>query len=130
MKIENYNHYTRMQVTYGLCAGRHDMPVDKCIFEDALDPTNFSKMTAIAAQELKQYRGRNVHLVVYATGLTAAMITVVKVCSAWRIDLTVMHYNRETGSYLPQTVIERPYCVYCGAEYPLNAQECPECQAT
>lgn len=43
-------------------------------------------------------------LVLYVTGLTVATVAVINVCIRVGISLTLMHYNRDTGSYYPQDV--------------------------
>lgn len=106
-------------VIVGLCAGRHDMPVGEFIFPTEVDPTDFRAMSrtvdafldARVGTHLSNYGTRfndnemsdievttgNHPLIVYVTGLTA--------CVYRGIELTLMHYDRTTGGYLPQAVI-------------------------
>lgn len=44
-------------------------------------------------------------LVVYVTGLTACVAAVISVCVCYGVDLTLMHYDRASGGYLPQVVL-------------------------
>lgn len=43
-------------------------------------------------------------LKVYVTGLTAAVAELIAVCAENGISLTLMHYDRENESYVPQYV--------------------------
>ena len=43
-------------------------------------------------------------LVIYVTGLTVALVAVINACLRVGISVTLMHYNRDTGSYYPQDV--------------------------
>ena len=43
-------------------------------------------------------------LVIYVTGLTVALVATINACLRVGISVTLMHYNRDTGSYYPQDV--------------------------
>ena len=88
--------------TVGLCASRHSMPVSGYIFPETLDPMAFDAMEQTASAFIDSMAGKD--LVVYVTGLTAATAAVIKVCALRGIGLTLMHYNRETGEYVPQKI--------------------------
>lgn len=112
-------------VTVGLCASRHAMPVQEYIYPESVDPTDFARMEKIAedfilhrvgltiierqaldqrwSEDVPCYTGKRA-LVVYVTGLTAAVAAVIKVCALNGVSLTLMHYDRETGEYLPQQI--------------------------
>lgn len=45
------------------------------------------------------------HLVLYVTGLTVALGEVIKYCFENIIDLTLMHYDRNTNEYYAQNII-------------------------
>lgn len=109
-------------VVVGLCAGRHDMPVSDFIFPQVVDPTDFRGMEFVVGDFIKSRVGIHEEtqsdtggefevmfgdrpLVVYVTGLTACVVAVVKVCMFYGVDLTLMHYDRASGGYLPQVVI-------------------------
>lgn len=109
-------------VVVGLCAGRHDMPVEEFIFPQVVDPTDFRGMEFVVGDFIKSRVGIHEEiqsdtggefevtfgdrpLVVYVTGLTACVVAVVKVCMFYGVDLTLMHYDRASGGYLPQVVI-------------------------
>ena len=112
-------------VVVGLCAGRHVMPVTDFIYSETVDPTDFSGMekvaedfilqhvglTATERQALDQRYGEDVpcwtgkrSLIVYVTGLTACTAAVIKVCALNGVSLTLMHYDRESGEYMPQRI--------------------------
>ena len=114
-------------VIVGLCAGRHDMPVGEFIFSTEVDPTDFRAMSrtvdafldARVGTHLSNYGTRfndneyadievttgDRPLVVYVTGLTACVAAVIRGCVYRGIELTLMHYDRTTGGYLPQVVV-------------------------
>ena len=94
-----------MTITVGLCASRHPMPVSEYIFPETLDPMAFDDMEKTASAFIAFIDGMAGNsLVVYVTGLTAATAAVIKVCALRGIGLTLMHYNRETGEYVPQKI--------------------------
>lgn len=116
---------TNAPVTVGLCAARHAMPVTEFIFPETVNPTDFDGMektaeefilrhvglTVTERQALDQRWGEDVPcwagkrtLVVYVTGLTAATSAVIKACALNGVGLTLMHYDRENGEYLPQLI--------------------------
>ena len=116
---------TSAPVIVGLCASRHPMPVTEYIYPESVDPTDFSGMektvedfilqhvglTVTERHALDQRYGEDVpcytgkrSLVVYITGLTACTAAVIKVCALNGISLTLMHYDRESGEYLPQQI--------------------------
>lgn len=114
-------------VVVGLCAGRHDMPVGEFIFPTEVDPTDFEGMQHTVDAFLDTRVGTHLSnygtrfndnemsdievttgdrpLVVYVTGLTACVAAVIRGCVYRGIELTLMHYDRTTGAYLPQVVV-------------------------
>lgn len=117
-----------MKYTFGLCSSRHEMPVDKFLFPEELDPTNFKAMANMAFDAIPKDADR---LEVYITGLTAAILAVVDVCERRKIDLIAYHYNRETGEYLPQTVLTFDTCLFCGHRHSqYGGWYCPNCGST
>lgn len=89
-----------MKKVYELCKGRHETPAKEFIFEVIEDPTDLQKMHDIAEEKLAGAE----ELVLYVTGLTMALVEVIKVCQENNIDLTLMHYDRNTGEYFEQEV--------------------------
>lgn len=88
-----------------LCQARHDMPacVQGSIFPNAVNPLDLDGMQAQAIQVLKDLKGQ--HLTLFVTGLTVALVTVINVCHTLDIQLTLMHFNRDTNDYFPQVVL-------------------------
>ncbi len=103
-------------VVVGLIKGRHEMPVSSYIFEedikDMFDYHEIRKHIAdfihskvgVDSYHLGQYYSRigQKHLTVYVTGLTSVACELVDVCNKAGVMLTLMHYDRDTGSYHPQ----------------------------
>lgn len=84
-----------------LCAARHSHPaIDglPAVFEDNIDPMDFSGLMRIAARKLKGVRT----LDLYVTGLTPALVAVLNVCMIDLISCTLWHYNKDAGGYEPQ----------------------------
>lgn len=106
----------------GLIRGRHELPTDVYIFNDVDDPTDFDHMYDVAFNfvtthcrlytecghginqrsyiDIEVLRGAP--LVVYVTGLSAALAAVIRVCAECGVPLTLMHYDRESGNYKSQ----------------------------
>lgn len=128
--MTNFNftfHIPDNAVVVGLCAGRHDMPVGEFIFPTEVDPTDFEGMQHTVDAFLDNRVGTHLSnygtrfndnelsdievttgdrpLVVYVTGLTACVAAVIRGCVYRGIELTLMHYDRTTGAYLPQVVV-------------------------
>lgn len=122
MYIEN-----EKKVVVGLCEGRHPLPVEGYIFEGNVNPLDFDGMSKTVREFLNSHVGVSVHsrtglnqhdmytdvscyvgdaeLVVYVTGLTACTAAVISECAYNGVPLTLMHFNRDTGDYIPQKVI-------------------------
>ena len=115
-----------MRYTFGLCSGRHDIPVDKYLFDTISDPTDFDSMYMDVVSAIPV---DCTELCVYVTGLTAAMLTVVRVCDEMDIGLTAYHYDRNKGVYVAQKIIDLgPVCPFC--QTPKRMHDfCPHCGA-
>ena len=110
---------------FGVCEGRHEMPVDGYIFpgeitaEEMKDPEGLTKrahnffMNAFAGLEettrIISYGYDDIHITIpdcevklYATGLTVAVLAAVKALHQLCVPVTVMHYDRESGDYFKQ----------------------------
>ena len=93
--------------TYGVCRGRHEMPVDDYIFEEITEPMNFIMgLYATAAKKIPQDATR---VAIYVTGLTQATLAITAVCATRNIELWAYHYDKETGEYKPQRVLKRDW---------------------
>ncbi|MCD8331162.1 MAG: hypothetical protein LUB63_01335 [Oscillospiraceae bacterium] len=108
----------KMTIKMGLCAGRHEIPdVEEYIFETIEDPCDFDGMTDIAGRTIiDRYKlgGGQGELHLYVTGLTQALISVINVCLVYGVNLTLYHFDRQTGGYLPQKVATRVDCDLVG----------------
>lgn len=91
-----------MKKIYALCEARHQMPTDcECaIFPNTLNPTDLNRMMDIASEKLANVT----ELSLYVTGLTVALVTVINYCLAHKIELILLHFDRDSGNYYPQKV--------------------------
>lgn len=87
----------------GLCKDRHPAPVKDGVFPrivmDTFDP---DIMYEQAKKGIPMDCGR---LALYVTGLTVAIMAVVRVCSERNIKLTCYHYDKGRGVYNRQDVL-------------------------
>ena len=113
------------EIKVGLIKGRHEMPVDSYIFDEITDVLDFNAMN----KQIVNFINNNINvytvcgcginqigyedveiltsdarLIVYITGLTSVTAELIKVCALKGISLTLMHYDRDTGDYLPQVI--------------------------
>ena len=109
-------------VNLGVCSGRHEMPVDNFVFDKIEDPTD---VYALEEKASKWYRenvaplkeeGYSVDINIYVTGLTVAMMAIVKVflhghewaidddypCIVHNGDITLWHFDALGKGYYPQ----------------------------
>ena len=113
-------------VTVGLIKDRHEMPVDKYIFEsDIQNVHDYEKISAkilefledevsigvYTGQALNSYDytdiqclGGNKNLEVYVTGLTPVTAELIKLCALNGISLTLFNFNSATGKYERQPI--------------------------
>lgn len=113
-------------VTVGLIRGRHEIPVDSYIFDDAIsDVMDFKAIcqhickfivdkvgiATCAGTGINQHDYTDIEvmcgqrrLVVYVTGLTTVTAELIKICAMNGIHLTLMHYNTATEEYIPQPI--------------------------
>ena len=113
------------EIKVGLIKGRHEMPVSNYIFDEINDVLDFDNMN----KQIVNFINNNISvyaaygcginqigyedvevltsdtkLIVYVTGLTSVTAELIKVCALKGISLTLMHYDRESGDYLPQVI--------------------------
>ena len=90
---------------FSLCDGRHDMPacVQGSIFGNSVDPTDIDGLQMVADRFIGDLAVDSV--AVYVTGLTVALVAVINACHKNKVKLTLMHFNRATGDYMPQVVM-------------------------
>lgn len=115
-----------------LCEGRHEIPqaIDGAIFPGAIDDVtkvNFLEEMAFGGIWYPAFRHyhdgeagfltsagsdfefelrleKGLHLDLYVTGLTVALIAALNVCRQNGVSVTLWHYDKESGSYYPQAV--------------------------
>lgn len=107
----------REVIEVGLINQRHEeIPTNRYIYYniDSVTMFNYNKLDNIVTQFLynnikfkKDDMGEaaaNADLVVYVTGLTYALASVIKVCNIFKVNLTLMHYNISDRTYYPQII--------------------------
>lgn len=114
------------EIKVGLINGRHNMPVNEYIFDKIEDVLDFQKMNQTIYSFLESRIGisevtstginqidysdvaclrGNKKLIVYCTGLTAAVAQLIKLCMLNGISLSLMHYDKDTDDYVEQQII-------------------------
>jgi len=91
----------------GLCEGRHEIKtndgivIDEFIFQQVETPMDFLSHFVTAYDFLEGYK----IITLYVTGLTPLLTaTLLAAKEAGVESLTLMHYDRESGKYIPQDV--------------------------
>lgn len=97
------------KLVVGLCKGRHSMPVSYYIFENEVNPLDLDKLNNIAFTRLNNLINKYMinpeeyELVIFVTGLTVALIELIKVAvELCFYGIVLMHYDRESNSYYDQ----------------------------
>jgi hypothetical protein len=89
------------KIIIGLCSGRHEIPsVTEYIFENTIDPLDLDYMTSKCHEKLVNAD----EVVLFVTGLTVALISVINYCCQNHIILTLMHFDRNSNTYYSQMV--------------------------
>lgn len=113
--------YEVLQV--GMFTGRHEMPiyVNKFIFNRQISKNNlfdFDMMDAIVEKFIKAnfklaidedgvyYSDKE--MILYLTGLSSALASIIKLTAKYNINLTLAHFNNETGLYSLQRIWDKP----------------------
>lgn len=122
-------HDTRATVNVGVCAGRHEMPVDNFIYDKIDDPTNVQALEETAWKWYRETvvplrnKGLHVDINIYVTGLTVATVAILKVlihCHEWAIDddyptrvhngeISLWHFDSVGQKYYSQSVFTGPF---------------------
>lgn len=110
-------------IEVALVSSRHDMPVEEAIFDYVQNPNDFGFLEWYADQWIRRHCSISIHahempknalmmdcyvyksnveLRVYVTGLSSALAAVIKSCVMHGVGLTLMHYDKDSGDYLPQ----------------------------
>lgn len=106
-------------VKAGLINNRHSMPVKDYIFESIKNEIKKFILEKIGvhtvlnhginqtdSQSVSVYSGKD-ELVCYITGLSSVTAALVQVCAEYGVELTLMHYNRDTDTYVPQVIFSK-----------------------
>lgn len=108
----------------GLCSGRHEIRgITEYIFASVPNPADVDAINRRACEwveaniptRISYCAGLNqiddtdvahvvgdARLVIYVTGLTVALCAVLRACARRGVSVVLMHYDRDTNSYLPQ----------------------------
>lgn len=91
----------------GAVRGRHEMPVDKFVFDEAI--TNFDikaiedHVNTVMNKEVFRHDGETFDAVyLYVTGLTVVTTSVIKWCFSHDVSLSLMHYDTVAQDYVEQ----------------------------
>lgn len=108
----------KMKKTLGLFRGRHDLPqeVEDYIFTSEIDPSDMAGIDSQVAKALAGVQG----LTLYVTGLTVATTAVLAYCVGNLIPVTLMHFDRVSGQYLPQVILSEGQCFTARYDYGIN----------
>ena len=94
-----------MEYVKGLIQGRHEISeVTEYIFSNTLDPADIQGIRSLAKKSL-EVLSKGDSLKVYVTGLTVALVEVINICHSKGVRLTLMHFDREKGTYFPQEIL-------------------------
>ena len=111
-------------IRLGLCRGRHELPeVNGYVFDTEVNPLDVSGLYETAYKAIPECK----QVDLYVTGLTVALGAVIRVCTVRNIGLTLYHYDRESGSYYPQTIITVEVCPFCKQRVMADGYYCPNC---
>ena len=109
--VYKYNHQAGsyiepIKTNIGLCKGRHNIPFvndENYVFDEIKDIKDTAKLYNIAYEKSKDLNGESIYL--YVTGLTVALIATLNVCKFFNINVTLMHYDKDTNEYFEQVVL-------------------------
>lgn len=92
----------------GVCQGRHEMPCDMFVFDTVIeDPTNTLKLES-DAEKFFDANFQNVEsgdtIEIYVTGLTVALIAILKVAVKRFERVNLKHFDMKSASYYTQKI--------------------------
>ena len=115
------------KLTIGLVEGRHDLPVSDFIYQegDITFPLDMKKLAQIADKRLSEAgaissfedRFNPTSINLYVTGLTAATTAVIRVALVKGYLLTLYHFDRDSQTWLPQTIVGKSD-LHLDSDYP------------
>lgn len=118
------------KIRIGICKGRHPLPVKYYVFPQEVNPLDVVQLEAISIKSLVEIATQegveiknttvildnqvdyhditvavyNATVAIYATGLTVAVLAVVKAAKQLFKEVVVMHYDRDSDSYYEQEI--------------------------
>lgn len=114
-------------IKVGLVEGRHDLPVTDYLFQegDITFPLDMKELAQIADKRLSELgavtsfedRFNPSQIDVFVTGLTAATTAVIRVALMKGYLLTLHHFDRDSQTWLPQTIIGKSD-LHLDSDYP------------
>lgn len=102
------------KIVVGLCENRHKIPVKEYIFKDISNPSDIKKIEeeafnwvynhCLVTEKINNFTiiTGKYELVIYVTGLTVALTSILKICQGYDIKVTLMHYDRDNDNYVKQ----------------------------
>lgn len=110
-----------VEINVGVCAGRHEMPIDQFIFDKIEDPTAVEELELKAFRwydnnvRLHTYKNMKVNINLYITGLTVATTAILKTFMhnhlyakdyeiKYKGHISLYHYNTATQDYYEQKI--------------------------
>ncbi len=94
----------RNENVFGLCAGRHEMPCTEFIFKEVKNPFDFNFLNKTIEEKLKNINS-NEKIIIYVTGLTVLLTSVLKYCLKNNIKVELKHFNIATQEYVSQDIL-------------------------
>lgn len=99
-----------MDVTLGLVAGRHDLPVTDFIFNEGvitfpINPVDLQQKVAKKFDSLGLNVASGHHIAVFVTGLTPATTAVIRVAIKCHHLLTLKHFDRDSGGWIDDPIL-------------------------
>lgn len=86
----------------GAVAGRHEIPfVEGYLFDEIADVFDFEYMRNVISKKLENLDSVDL----YVTGLTSVTAEVVAICAKNGIELTLWHFDKDSGEYRPQVAV-------------------------
>ena len=129
LRRENRAKDAESELAVGLCAARHEMPVNEFIFDTEVNPLDVATLQTLAKNRLRalgdehkcplvaivdiNYEDDDENYVdlryrctlrLYVTGLTVALIAAIEEARNLFDKVVLMHYDRDTGKYYEQWI--------------------------
>lgn len=96
-----------MKKYVGLINGRHEMPCKEFIFESVKNVHDYHAIYNHVMEWLETNINNDDELYVYVTGLTTVTAELISCCFNLNISLVLLNYDRESGKYLEQSIVQR-----------------------